>query len=255
MHMDIADLKSFYRTTEGELVRRTLTAEVRRYWPDLNGLELLGLGFAAPYARAFLDEAARVTLLMPAAQGVAPWPPGQPNLAGLVEEDALPVRDHSVDRVLLVHALEPSEALRGLMGEVFRVLKPMGQALAVVPNRRGPWARGETTPFGTGRPFTRSQLAHLFEAHDFAVEGWSHALFVPPRAGRLSLRMAAAWERAGVLLWPGFSGVVVMLATKEILGLKPVKRPFRLLQAIPELIPSPAVPSARGSGQIEALST
>lgn len=243
MHMDIADLRSFYRTTQGELVRRHLTAAIRRYWSDLSGLDVAGIGYAAPYARAFLGEAASLTLLMPAGQGVAPWPPDQQNLAALVEEDALPLREQSIDRVLLVHALEPSVALRGLMNEVFRILKPMGEVLAIVPNRRGPWARRETTPFGTGRPFTRAQLAHLFESHDFAVEGWSHALFGLPGTGRFALRSAGLLERAGALLWPGFSGAVLMLATKEILGLKPQGRAFRLLQAIPELIPSHPSPS------------
>jgi SAM-dependent methyltransferase len=245
MHMDIADLRSFYRTTQGELVRRALAAAIRRYWRDLSGLDVLGIGYAAPYARAFLDEAARVSLLMPAGQGAAPWPPGRANLAALVAEGELPLRDQSVDRVLLIHALEPCEALRGLMDEVFRVLKPMGEVLAIVANRRGPWARGETTPFGTGRPFTRAQLAHLFESHDFAIEGWSHALFVPPGRGRFFLRAAGALERVGGVLWPGFSGVVLMLATKQILALKAQRRPFRLLQAIPELMPAPAPSGAR----------
>lgn len=244
MHMDIADLRSFYRTTQGELVRRQIALAIRRYWGDLKGLDLAGVGYAAPYARAFLDEAARVTLLMPAGQGVSPWPPGRANLAALVEEGELPLRDNSVDRILLVHALEPSESLRGLMDEVFRVLKPMGEALAVVANRRGPWAQGETTPFGTGRPFTRAQLAHLFESHDFAIEGWSHALFVPPRPGRFFLRAAGVFERVGPILWPGFSGAVLMLATKRVLALRAQRQPFRLPRVLPELIPAPA-PSAR----------
>lgn len=248
MHTDIADLRGFYRSTQGAVVRRQLTVEIRRYWPDISGLDVLGLGYAPPYVRGFLEEAARVSVLMPAPQGVVRWPPTRANLAALVEENELPLRDQSVDRILLVHAIEPSEALRGMMEEVFRVLKPSGQVLAVVPNRRGFWARRETTPFGTGRSFSRGQLAHLFEQHNFAIEGWSHALFVPPVSGRFFLRTADAWEKVGAKLWPGFSGVVVMLATKEIAGLKAVRRPFRLLQAIPELMPAPApAPQSRNS--------
>jgi SAM-dependent methyltransferase len=240
MHTDIDDLRSFYRTVQGEVVRRRVSDEIRRFWPDLSGLDLLGLGYAAPYAREYLDTAACVTVFMPATQGAAPWPPGRANLAALIDETSLPIRDQSVDRVLLVHAIEPSESLRGLMDEVFRVLKPMGQVLAVVPNRRGLWARGETTPFGTGRPFSRGQLAQLMEQNQFSVEGWSHTLFMPPMSGKFFLRTADAWERAGGIFWPGFSGLVVMLATKQIYGLKAIgqrRKPFRLLQAIPELVP------------------
>ena len=36
-----------------------------------------------------------------------------------------------------------------------------GRLLIVVPNRRGVWARSDTTPFGHGRPYSRSQITHL----------------------------------------------------------------------------------------------
>jgi hypothetical protein len=48
-----------------------------------------------------------------------------------------------------------------LLREVWRVLAPNGRLLAVVPNRRGLWARIDTTPFGHGRPFSRGQVTHL----------------------------------------------------------------------------------------------
>lgn len=240
MHTDIADLRSFYRTTQGEVVRRLLASEIRRFCGDLSGLEIASVGYGAPYLRAFLDEAARTISLMPATHGAGPWPPGRANLTALIEEGAFPIRDQSIDRLLLVHSIELAGDLPGLMDEAFRVLRPMGQVLAIVPNRGGSWASNEATPFGTGRPFTRGQLAHLLKESGFAIEGWNHALFVPPVAGRFFLRTADVWERVGGIFWPGFSGLVVMLATKQIYGLKAKRRPFRLLQAIPQLVPSGA---------------
>ncbi len=240
MHTDIADLRSFYRTAQGQVVRQRVAAEIREFWGDLSGLEVAAIGYGAPYLRGFLDEAARAIVLMPAAQGAGPWPPGRANLAALIDEGALPIRDQSLDRLLLVHSIELSEDLPGLMDEAFRVLRPMGQVLAVVPNRRGAWASTETTPFGTGRPFTRRQLAHLLKESQFTIESWSHALFVPPFSRRSLLRTADAWERMGGIFWTGFSGLVVMLATKQIYGLKAKRRPFRLLQRIPELVPAGA---------------
>ena len=47
---------------------------------------------------------------------------------------------------------------RELLREMWRVLAPNGRLLIVVPNRRGLWARVDTTPFGYGSPFSRSQL-------------------------------------------------------------------------------------------------
>lgn len=239
MHTDLADLRSFYRTAQGEVVRRRLAAEIRKFWGDLSGLEVASIGYGAAYLRAFLDEAARAIALVPEAHGVAPWPPGRGNLVALIEEGSLPIRDQSIDRLLLVHSIELAADLPGLMDEAFRVLRPMGQVLAVVPNRGGSWASNEATPFGTGRPFTRGQLAHLMRESQFTIEDWSHALFVPPVSGRFFLRTADAWERTGRILWPGFSGLLLMLATKQIYGLKAKRRRFRL-PAISQLVPSGA---------------
>ena len=50
---------------------------------------------------------------MPAAQGVVNWPPEGPNAAALVADDALPLPDASIDRVLAIHSLEMAENARG----------------------------------------------------------------------------------------------------------------------------------------------
>ena len=76
----------------------------------------------------------------------------------LVFDEELPLVDASIDRIILVHALEHAENPRETLKEIWRVLSPAGRAVIVVPNRRGVWARFEHTPFGTGRPFSRGQL-------------------------------------------------------------------------------------------------
>src|SRR5262249_47334438 len=60
-----------------------------------------------------------------------------------------------VDRVLLVHALEMSHDVTGLLREVWRGLSGSGRPMAVVPNRRGLRARTPTTPFGHGPAYSR----------------------------------------------------------------------------------------------------
>ena len=84
-----------------------------------------------------------------------------------------------------------------LLREVWRVLAAGGQLLAVVPNRRGLWARMDTTPFGHGRPYSRSQITHLLREAWFTPVGWGEALYVPPIERGWFLRSAVAWERAG----------------------------------------------------------
>ncbi len=147
---------------------------------DTHGLRVLGVGYATPYLGLFREEAERCLALMPAPQGVVRWPSTRPALAALVEEDELPLTDSAVDRVLLVHALEMSADPAELLREAWRVLAAGGRLLAVVPNRRGLWARMDTTPFGQGRPYSRTP------DHAAAARHLVHA----DRLGRGALRAA-----------------------------------------------------------------
>jgi SAM-dependent methyltransferase len=216
MASDVVDLRDFYRTPLGGVARRMIRRAVRRIWPDLHGMRLLGIGYPAPFLTAVSPETERTVALMPASLGVLAWPPEGANLALLADEDELPFADFSMDRVLLVHALETSEQASRLLKEVWRVLAGGGRLLIVVPNRRGIWARLDRTPFGSGRPYTMSQLSQLLRDELFTPVATGSALFVPPSRSRMVLRSARAWERIGVRWFPTFAGVVIVEATKQI---------------------------------------
>ena len=87
----------------------------------------------------------------------------------------------AADRVLLVHMLEWSEHPHALLREIWRVLAPNGRILVAVPNRRGLWARMDTTPFGYGSPFSRSQLTQLLKDAMFQPENWHYVHLFAPR--------------------------------------------------------------------------
>jgi SAM-dependent methyltransferase len=221
MASDVVDLRDFYRTPLGGVARRMIRQAVRRMWPDLHGLRLLGIGYPAPFLSAISPETERTVALLPASLGVLAWPPEGANLATLADEGELPFADFSIDRVLLVHALETSEQAGTMLKEVWRVLAGGGRLLIIVPNRRGIWARLDRTPFGSGRPYTTSQLSQLLRDELFTPVATGAALFVPPTRSRMVLRSARAWERLGVRWFPTFGGVVMVEATKQIYA-KPV---------------------------------
>jgi SAM-dependent methyltransferase len=103
-----------------------------------------------------------------------------------------------------------------MLREVWRVLAAGGRLLLIVPNRRGIWARIDTTPFGHGRPFSRRQLVELLREALFTPVGWSEALWLPPLTRVPFLRTAVAWERAGRTLSLPFAGVHIVEATKQV---------------------------------------
>jgi SAM-dependent methyltransferase len=216
MPSDVIDLRDFYQTGLGQVARRMIRRALRTIWPDLHAMRLLGIGYATPFLSAIAAETERTVALMPASQGVLGWSPDGANLVALAEEGELPFADYSIDRVLLVHALETSEAAGPLLKEIWRVLAGGGRVLIVAPNRRGIWARLDRTPFGSGRPYTMSQLSHLLRDELFTPVGSATALFVPPSRDRMVLRSAPAWERVGKRWFPTFAGVVLIEAAKQI---------------------------------------
>ena len=215
MWTDVVDLRDFYASGLGQTAQRLIGAKVRGLWPDVRGQRLLGIGFATPYLRLFLDEAERTVALMPASQGVLAWPPEGPNLTALAEETELPLPDRSIDRILLVHAVESTEQTRAMLREVWRVMTDGGRLIVVVPNRHGIWAGLELTPFGNGRPFTPSQLSRLLRDNLFAPVQKTEALILPPTRSRTLLKLAPAFERAGHL-FRSFAGVNIIEASKQI---------------------------------------
>src|SRR5229473_1222345 len=209
MTIDVIDLRGFYSQRLGIVARRLINRGIRVHWPD--------------------------------AQGLRKWPTARPTLATLVDEFSLPLPDAAVDRILLVHALEMSDDPEGLLREVWRVQAPSGRMMAVIPNRRGVWTRTDTTPFGHGRPYSRSQITHLLRQTWFTPTAWGEALFMPPVAGGWFLRSAMAWERVGAALSLPFAGVHIVEATKQVYRAIPAHRErTRLIPALqPVLVPSP----------------
>jgi len=218
MSLDVSELRDFYQTPLGQVVRRLLAARIRSRWAVARGQSVVGLGFATPYLGSFRTEAAHVAALMPSTQGALVWPRSGGVLTALVEEDQLPLGDASVDKLLAVHALEGAERVRPLLREMWRVLAPEGRLIIVVPNRRGVWARLDSTPFGYGRPYSRTQLTRLLEESMLTPVEWSPALFMPPVDKRLVVKSAVAWERVGARFTPGFGGVLVVEAKKELVA-------------------------------------
>ena len=197
-------------------------------------MRLLGVGYPTPFLSALAADTERTLAVMPASLGVLPWPTGGGNRVALADEGELPFADYSIDRVLLVHALETSEESAALLKEIWRVLAGGGRVLIVAPNRRGIWARLDRTPFGSGRPYTMSQLSQLLRDEQFTPVGSNTALFIPPATSRVMLRSAPAWERIGRRWFPALAGVLLVEATKQIYA-KPaaVRAPRRRLVYAP----------------------
>jgi SAM-dependent methyltransferase len=242
MQVDIIDLRDFYTSPLGLRTRGFLRVALRRHLPDAKGLDVAGIGFANPYLSQFRGEAERLMSFMPGVQGCVNWPSSGPNASVLVDEDALPLANATLDRVFLIHALEFSPHPRQLMEEVWRVLAPGGRMIAVVPNRRGLLARVDSTPFGHGRPFSKGQMIRLCRDTQFSPTAWSEALHFFPFQNRMALRTASFFERMGKSVVSPLGGVIILEATKHMFRGLPVTEGAKV-RAKPVLVPVGAVPN------------
>jgi SAM-dependent methyltransferase len=248
MHLDVVDLRNFYyRTSLGRVAQRAIRDQMLAFWPEAKSQTVAGFGFAVPLLRPYLADARRVIALMPAPQGVMPWPAGRDNVSVLCEDTRWPLPTGLVDRLVLLHGLETSEQPSAVLEESCRVLGPGGRVLLVVPYRGGMWARNDRTPFGFGRPYSLGQVEAQLRRHSLQVEGHHAALFVPPSGRQFWLKTAQFWEDLGRRVSKTFAGGVLMVeATRHVQsprrsGLREaVRRPLEVLDGLPVPAPKPA---------------
>jgi hypothetical protein len=240
--MDVVDLREFYAGRLGAATRRMIAHRVR---PRINmpAATVMGLGYATPYLDCAHDPLRRTLAFMAARRGVYHWPEDGPSCTSLVDEVALPLLESTVDLAFLIHALELTDNPGEMLREVWRVMSPQGRLLVVVPNRRGMWARFDTTPFGYGQPYSRPQLHALLRETQFSPIGWSQALYMPPFESSLVLSSAPAWERLGLWISPGFSGVIIVEAVKQVYAISSGGKKVRKM--VPVL--KPALATFEGS--------
>ena len=213
---DIMSLRQFYASPLGDAMRHILTDSILQMWPLLKGDCVLGLGYTSPYLEPYLEDGENVIICMPAQQGAAYWPAGACNRVFLSHESALPLAENSINRILMVHSVENSEQLSWMMDEAWRVLTPGGRILMVVPNRLGLWSHVNNNPFGSGRPFSMSQVRGLLVEHDFMLLRHRHSLFALPINSNSFCRMALWFERLGNFLYPILGGVLLVEAEKQV---------------------------------------
>lgn len=248
VHLDVVDLRAFYyRTKLGRVAQRVLQNALRQLWPNTAHQTVAGFGFAVPLLRPFLSDARRVISLMPGPQGVMLWPEGCENHSILVEETSWPLQTGMVDRLIVAHGLETCERANHLLQEVHRVLAPGGHVIFIVPNRSGMWARREATPFGSGRPYSTSQVETLLREHGFVPERHTAALYTPPSHKRFWLRTDWMWEGLGRRLDAQMlAGALLVEATKQVYATprrgSPVKvpGPLEVLEGLTQPRPEPA---------------
>ena len=242
MGIDVTDLRSFYGSPLGRVAARLVGRAVDNFWGQTAGLRVLGLGYATPYLAPVRAGAERTLAFMPASQGVVNWPASGPSASALVDPMMMPLPDASIDRVLLVHALEirrepDRAAARGLAhpdaGRAHhrRGAEPAGLVGARRHHALRPWPALQ--PLAAQPPHARDAVL----AGGLGRDPLRAAV---PQPASCCAR-AVAWERVGIGFSLPFAGLHVVEATKQLY--RPghgAPDPPGVAVSRPVLIPAPA---------------
>lgn len=227
MYQDVVELSAYYNSPLGKITARLIRKQIRTLWPSVKEMDILGLGYCAPILETFREEADHTIAVMPTLQGVIRWPQYKEpekdiygrfhgNLATLARETDLPIKDASMDRMIIMHCLEHTDHSKYMLREVWRGLAPGGRVIFIVPSRLGPWCRSDTTPFGHGKPFSTAQIKQMLSKNMLSPTRTTSALFLPPFKSRTMITALANLEGTGERWWSQFAGVLIIEAEKQI---------------------------------------
>lgn len=216
MRQSVISLENFYCSALGQTAQAMSVRRLHALWPHLEGKDVLGYGYAVPYLRGYEKSAHRIVYAMPSAQGASRHMSRRGNASVLTEDEHLPFAPASFDRILLVHGIEEAPRIPELLTELWRLMMPEGRIVIIAANRAGLWARSDKTPFGAGRPFSRSQLSRALKDAGFMPVVRSGALYCPPIKMLARRRISSGVEVFGETVWPGFSGLVLVEAVKRL---------------------------------------
>jgi SAM-dependent methyltransferase len=247
LEASIIELASWLRTAPGQCLLRWEQEQIDQAVADVFGYHALQLGLPElqalrsnrmPHRWVASDAVHGLPALrpMPPADGLMPSVPFDAATALHCDFDALPFPNHSLDLVVLPHALELSRDPHLTLREVERVLVPEGRVMILGFNPASMWGLRQRVgraraAVGLGRRDTlflpRSgeflgywRLRDWLRLLSFEVEGGRFGCFRPPYNSQGWLERSAWMEGVGQRWWPVFGAVYFLVAVKRVRGMR-----------------------------------
>jgi SAM-dependent methyltransferase len=243
----IIELGTWLRTPPGQCLLHWEQAQLDDAVADVFGYHALQLGLPELHGlRANRMPHRWVACESPSrSEGIAVPPhsdfgvstlPFDPAAALYCDFDALPFANHSLDLVVLPHALELSRDPHLTLREVERVLVPEGRVMIAGFNPASLWglrqrlgrARRAVGPGGrsslflprTGEFLGYWRLRDWLRLLSFEVEGGRFGCYRPPYASQRWLERSAWMERVGERWWPVLGAAYFLVAVKRVRGMR-----------------------------------
>ena len=155
------------------------------------------------------------------------------NIAGITDEEQLPIESESVDVVLLHHTMEYSQHPHQLLKEASRVVMPSGHVIILAFNPfsfMGLWSMiGRMRPNSVWKNHLLSapKLADWLLLMDLTVQSVHYGHYKPPIGSNSFTRKFSKLEQLFNFLQLPFGSFYVLVAKKEVSTLTPIKPKWR----------------------------
>lgn len=159
----------------------------------------------------------------------------------------LPVATDSVDLVILMHHLSNTSEPHAVLREAFRILIPEGKLIIIDFNPLSLWGLRnffqswlEHVPF-KGHFYTAGRIDDWMRLLGFDQEGCYRAGYLPPLQ-RTSITRHLSWLEKGTRSWlPALGALNLLVYTKNISPLTPVRHRWVTRKILPGKIARPSV--------------
>ena len=223
MDINASDIDSFYQTKLGTIVKRNIRHQLNIYLNSVNDSNVCGYGYTNPFL-SFLNKQnknLKISSLQPEFLG-SDVKEKYDFEHQIIHEYFLPLDASSVDVVISTHLLEFVDRPLSSIEEIWRILKPNGLFLIIIPRRSGIWTRYDNNPFGFGRSYSNRQFKSLIQ--DFLVlDQRKSFLHFPPWDHYLNYKSYRTTEKVGKILFPYMGGLMIC-ACKKIVYAKTSKK-------------------------------
>ena len=229
MTTQISFIDHYYHSMTGRLVAQMLRGPLQNAINPSAQIDRIGFGY--PYM--FLPQSIDMPVLIPEEMGALAWADPSGVMSVCASSAAWPFESESADQIIMTHGLEYAHDPAACLTEACRVLKGAGQLIVMVPHRRSLWVRNEASPFGHGRPFSKSQLLKLIKEAGFEVTKSERQLHLPPIGFSFGFGMAKLINQIGKHGWGVFGGVIILQATKLVYAKRPSQnQPIKALSGL-----------------------
>jgi SAM-dependent methyltransferase len=221
----LSDLHDFYKTPLGQYCQYFLGKYIKVFSSSTNQNGIIGYG--TPYVSSLPSL---LFSAIPSQQGINFLE--EKHSLCLVSPDLLPLKEYSLDFLLIIHCFEFHEYPLLFLKEIWRILKAEGTVVIVIPHFLSYWSKNLDNPFSLGKHYSSLKIKKWLKEAHFTLELTQGLFHFPSINNGDFLSQLKEWEKFSQRFLPFLENVTLYKVKKKIPAfLFPPQIPSKIIPA------------------------